>query len=55
MASQNQEPFLITGGGIGLAAACALARKGFPVRVLEQAPEFKLRDGPHLGQWNSTK
>ena len=35
-------PFLIAGGGIGgLAAACALARKGFPVRVLEQAPEFK--------------
>ncbi len=42
MTSQNQEPFLIAGGGIGgLAAACALARKGFPVRVLEQAPEFK--------------
>ena len=42
MASQNQEPFLIAGGGIGgLAAACALARQGFPVRVLEQAPEFK--------------
>ncbi len=42
MASQNQDPFLIVGGGIGgLAAACALARQGFPVRVLEQAPEFK--------------
>jgi 3-hydroxybenzoate 6-monooxygenase len=42
MTSQNQEPFLIAGGGIGgLAAACALARQGFPVRVLEQAPEFK--------------
>ena len=42
MASQNQDPFLIAGGGIGgLAAACALARQGFPVRVLEQAPEFK--------------
>ena len=42
MASQNQAPFLIAGGGIGgLAAACALARQGFPVRVLEQAPEFK--------------
>jgi salicylate hydroxylase len=35
-------PILIAGGGIGgLAAAYALARKGFPVRVLEQAPEFK--------------
>jgi 3-hydroxybenzoate 6-monooxygenase len=42
MASQNQEPFLIAGGGIGgLAAACALARQGLPVRVLEHAPEFK--------------
>jgi 2-polyprenyl-6-methoxyphenol hydroxylase-like FAD-dependent oxidoreductase len=42
MASQNQAPFLIVGGGIGgLAAAYALARRGFPVRVLEQAPEFK--------------
>jgi 3-hydroxybenzoate 6-monooxygenase len=35
-------PFLIAGGGIGgLVTAYALARKGFPVRVLEQAPEFK--------------
>ena len=41
MASQD-DPFLIAGGGIGgLAAAYALARQGFPVRVLEQAPEFK--------------
>ena len=44
MAQANGQgrPILIAGGGIGgLAAACALARKGFPVRVLEQAPEFK--------------
>jgi salicylate hydroxylase len=35
-------PILVAGGGIGgLAAAYALARKGFPVRVFEQAPEFK--------------
>ena len=35
-------PILIAGGGIGgLAAAHALARKGFAVRVLEQAPEFR--------------
>jgi 2-polyprenyl-6-methoxyphenol hydroxylase-like FAD-dependent oxidoreductase len=35
-------PFLVAGGGIGgLVTAYALARKGFPVRVLEQAPEFK--------------
>jgi salicylate hydroxylase len=32
---------LIVGGGIGgLAAAAGLSRKGFTVRVLEQAPEF---------------
>jgi 3-hydroxybenzoate 6-monooxygenase len=35
-------PFLIAGGGIGgLAAAHALARKGLPVHVLEQAGEFR--------------
>jgi 2-polyprenyl-6-methoxyphenol hydroxylase-like FAD-dependent oxidoreductase len=35
-------PILVAGGGIGgLAAAYALARKGFPVRILEQAPEFR--------------
>src|SRR5262249_36047050 len=41
--SNNQAlPILIAGGGIGgLAAAHALARKGFAVRVLEQAPEFR--------------
>src|ERR1043165_275784 len=51
MATRNDAPFLIAGGGIGgLAAACALARKGFPVRVLEQAPEFKeLGAGIQLG------
>src|SRR3981189_549970 len=44
MAKSNGQalPILIAGGGIGgLAAAYALARKGFAVRVLEQAPEFK--------------
>lgn len=47
----RDEPILIAGGGIGgLAAAYALARKGFPVRVLEQAPEFKeLGAGIQLG------
>ena len=35
-------PFLISGGGIGgLVTAHALAHQGFPVRVFEQAPEFK--------------
>ena len=45
------EPILIAGGGIGgLAAAYALARKGLPVRVLEQAAEFKeLGAGIQLG------
>ena len=33
---------LVVGGGIGgLATALALSRKGIPVQVLEQAPEFK--------------
>src|SRR5215813_4983785 len=42
MAKANGLPILIAGGGIGgLAAAHALARKGFAVRVLEQAPEFR--------------
>src|SRR5205823_2652283 len=51
VASENGLPILIAGGGIGgLAAAYALARKGFPVRVLEQAPEFKeLGAGIQLG------
>src|SRR5947208_3012686 len=36
------QPILIAGGGIGgLAAGYALASKGFPVRILEQAPEFR--------------
>jgi len=35
-------PVLVVGGGIGgLAAALALAQKGIPTQVLEQAPEFK--------------
>src|SRR5262245_29178525 len=41
-ASGRDLPILIAGGGIGgLAAAYALAHKGVPVRVLEQAPEFR--------------
>src|SRR6476661_10287367 len=35
-------PIVIVGGGIGgLAMALALAKRGYPSRVLEQAPEFK--------------
>jgi 2-polyprenyl-6-methoxyphenol hydroxylase-like FAD-dependent oxidoreductase len=53
MAQANGQslPILIAGGGIGgLAAAYALARKGFAVRVFEQAPEFKeLGAGIQLG------
>src|SRR6516165_10261227 len=42
MSNGQALPILIAGGGIGgLAAAHALARKGFAVRVLEQAPEFR--------------
>src|SRR4051812_33826446 len=38
----NQAPVLVVGGGIGgLSTALALSRKGIPVQVLEQAPEFK--------------
>jgi salicylate hydroxylase len=38
----REQPFVIAGGGIGgLAAALGLAQKGFPVRVLEQASEFR--------------
>ena len=41
-ASASQAPVLVVGGGIGgLSTALALARKGIPVQVLEQAPEFK--------------
>jgi len=42
MRSGQDLPILVGGGGIGgLAAAHALARKGFAVRVLEQAPELR--------------
>ena len=35
-------PIVIVGGGIGgLSMALALAKRGYPSRVLEQAPEFK--------------
>jgi 2-polyprenyl-6-methoxyphenol hydroxylase-like FAD-dependent oxidoreductase len=37
----NQQPVLVVGGGIGgLTVALALGRRGRPVRVLEEAPEF---------------
>ncbi|KAB2764463.1 3-hydroxybenzoate 6-monooxygenase [Brucella anthropi] len=40
--SEVNKPFLISGAGIGgLAAALALARKGFEVDVLEQAEEIR--------------
>ncbi|MBI4275237.1 MAG: 3-hydroxybenzoate 6-monooxygenase [Rhizobiales bacterium] len=44
-------PFLVAGGGIGgLVTAYALAHKGFPVRVLEQADGFReLGAGIQLG------
>lgn len=38
----RQDPIIIVGGGIGgLAAAIALARKGFQVTVLERAPRYQ--------------
>ena len=36
-----KQPILIVGGGLGgLTTALALAQRGWPVRVLEGAPEF---------------
>jgi salicylate hydroxylase len=51
MSNGNDLPFLVAGGGIGgLITAYALASKGFPVRLFEQAPEFKeLGAGIQLG------
>jgi 2-polyprenyl-6-methoxyphenol hydroxylase-like FAD-dependent oxidoreductase len=41
-ANGKQAPVLVVGGGIGgLGTALALSRKGIPVHVIEQAPEFK--------------
>src|SRR5215510_15471869 len=38
----SSAPFLISGGGIGgLITAYSLANQGFPVRVFEQASEFR--------------
>src|ERR687888_2021685 len=40
-AARNEKPVVIAGGGIGgLAAALALARRGYKSVVLEQAPQF---------------
>src|SRR5258706_15153245 len=45
------DPILIAGGGIGgLAAALALARRGFPVKVLEQSAQIgEIGAGIQLG------
>ena len=50
-ANENRPPVLVVGGGIGgLATALALSRKGIPVQVLEQAPEFtEIGAGIQLG------
>ena len=41
MSTTTRDPILVVGGGLGGAAvALALARKGFRVRLIEQAPEF---------------
>ena len=50
-APDNDLPVLVAGGGIGgLAAALALVRRGFRVKVLEQAPEIgEIGAGIQLG------
>jgi len=50
-ASQSKLPVLVAGGGIGgLAAALALTRRGFTVKVLEQAPRLgEIGAGIQLG------
>lgn len=49
--ADNARPVLVAGGGIGgLAAALALARRGLPVRVLEQVVELgEIGAGMQLG------
>lgn len=49
--ARTEEPVLVAGGGIGgLAAALALVRQGFRVKVLEQAPEIgEIGAGIQLG------
>ena len=51
MTTPTQKPFIVVGGGIGgIATAIALAQKGFPVHVIEQAPEFaEIGAGIQLG------
>lgn len=51
MSSENNLPVIVAGGGIGgLAAALALVRQGFHVKVLEQAPEIgEIGAGIQLG------
>jgi len=50
-ATQSRLPVLVAGGGIGgLAAALALTRRGFSVKVLEQAPQLgEIGAGIQLG------
>ena len=51
MSANHNDPVLVAGGGIGgLAAALALVRQGYQVKVLEQAPELgEIGAGIQLG------
>ena len=51
MQSSSDLPVLVAGGGIGgLAAALALTRQGFKVKVLEQSPQIgEIGAGIQLG------
>ncbi len=51
MTTVSKRSVIVVGGGIGgLAASLALAKKGIPVRLFEQAPEIKeIGAGVQLG------
>ena len=51
----SSQPVIVAGGGIGgLAAALALVRQGFAVKVLEQAPSIgEIGAGIQLGRTRS--
>ena len=55
--TRSNSQVLVAGGGIGgIAAALALVRRGFSVKVLEQAPQLgEIGAGIQLGPCPSSK